>query len=87
MLLIRPPMTDLKIPVRADCCYKAAPPSTYESYGLLIAGDGEGELAFGQAFTLSPAPVPASKIKQTFLFTNLTSLLAFKLQAAGPHSW
>ena len=49
MMLLRPPITNLKIPIRA---YTAAPPSPYESYGPLIAGGGEGELAFGQAFTL-----------------------------------
>lgn len=77
MLLVRPPMTDLKKPVRADCCYKAAPPSTYESYGLLIAGDGEGELAFGQAFTLSPAPVGSLQDKANFPFHQPHLFISF----------
>ena len=68
MMLVRPPMTDLKIPVRADCADTAAPPSTYESYGPLIAGGGEGELAFGQAFTLPLAPVASLQNKANIPF-------------------
>ena len=75
-MLVRLPMTDFKITVRAD--YAVSVRST-----LLCLG----ELAFGQPHCVPHHPLPwlqTSRIDQSFLSTNLASLLAFEQQAATP---
>ena len=44
-----------------------------------------GESAFGQMSSTLPTKWQPSKMKQTFLSTNLACLLAFERQAARPH--
>ena len=68
MLLVRPPMTNFKITVRADYTLSACGPlpPTIKSSCLLIVG-GRGELASGQVSLCSPSPrLLASQIKQSF---------------------
>ena len=86
-MLVGPPMTNFKMTVRGDRAVSACRPLCLQK---LLPPDcpqgGWGESAFGQASALPPLPqLPASKIKQTFLSTNLASLLAFVQQAAAPH--
>ena len=58
------------------CLWKLSPP----------ACQGGGQSAFGQmSATLPHSQLPASKMRQTFLSTNLACLLAFEQQAAGSH--
>ena len=85
MTLVRPPTTNNKTTVTADCAVSACsplPPSLKPLAHWLSVG---GESAFGQESpTLTLPKLPASKIKQTFLSSNLASLLVFERRAAGP---
>lgn len=60
MLLVRPPMTDLKIPIRLTAVTRQ-PLSLHLSYGLLIAGDGEESWPLDRLSPSPPARLPASK--------------------------
>ena len=75
MTLVRPAMTDFKKTVRADCAVSACSslPPSIKALAPWLWGV---ELAFGQASAL---PRTASKIRQTFLSSNLASLLASSL--------
>ena len=82
MMLSRPWMTRFKVTVRADCAVSVWNPLPLSINALTHWMSAEGDKQ-------SPLPHPwmlASKIKQTFLSTNLASLLASEWQAARPHS-
>ena len=72
-------MTSLKMTVRDHCGVSACNPalSTLSIKALTHCLSGLGESAFGQMSAIPPLQFPASKIKHTFLSTNLTCLLAF----------
>ena len=86
-MLIRPPMTHFKMTVRADCAASACSPLPLSIKAL--APDCQwGRRPLDSLLRPPPHPqLPASKIKQTFLSTNLASLLAFERQVAGPRFW
>ena len=75
-MLIRAPMTNFKMPVRADCAVSDCPLlSAYKSSCPQIVG-AEGSRPLDMS---PPLPrLPAPEIKQTFLSTNLASLLALE---------
>ena len=74
MRLVRPLMTNLKMTVRADCAvFLHVPPPPLLSIKAL---------AFVQMAALL-CQLPTSKIKQTFLSTNLACLLAFSNHSFG----
>ena len=85
MTLIRSPMSNQKMNVRAE--YAVSARSLLLSMKALttIVASG-GELALGQTFILPPW-LPASEIEQSFLATNLACFLAFEKQAAGSHMY
>ena len=86
MMLVRPPMTNLKMTIRADSAVSICGSlltSVYKSSCPQVAGGG-GESAFGEMFTTLAPQLSASEIKQTFLTTNLACLLAFGQRAARP---
>ena len=77
MMLVRPLMTNFKMAVKADCTASACSTLPLSVKALDHWASAEGELAFGQMSTLLTLPLqlPVSEIKQTFLSTNLASLL------------
>ena len=76
-------MISFKTTVRADCAAFACSPLPLSIKALAPWLSGRG---VGLWTGICPRPrLPASKIKQTFLSTNLASLLAFERPAAGPH--
>ena len=86
MMLVRPPMINLKMTIRADSAVSVCGSlltSVYKSSCPQVAGGG-GESAFGEMFTTLAPQLSASEIKQTFLTTNLDCLLAFGQRAARP---
>ena len=85
-MLVRPPMTNLKMTVRADCAVPAYGPLllSITPFAPLVAS--WEELAFEKMPALLPELL-ASEIKQTFLSTNLAHLLTFEQQAAGTHTF
>ena len=87
MMLVRPPMTNFKMTVRADCSVSACSALPLSIRALDHWSSAERESAFGQMSTLFTLPLqlPASEIKQTFLSTNLASLTAFEWQAPRSH--
>ena len=90
-MLVRPPLTNFKMMVKADCAVSActpprAPPLlSIETLVPWLQGGGVG-LWTGVYPILWPPPFQllASKIKQTFPSTSLGFLLAFEQRAAGP---
>ena len=86
-MLVRPPMTNLKMTVRADCAVFAWGPLLFSIKALAHwLPVGVGESAFGQTSATLPLQLSTSEMKQTFLSTNLACLLAFEQQAARPHT-
>ena len=75
-MLVRPPMTNFKMPARADCAVSARNPLPLSIKSLAHW------VSLGESQPLDrslPSPwLLASKIKQTFLSTSLASLLAFE---------
>ena len=86
IMLVRPPLTNFKMTVRAECAPSACSPLPLpiESLAHWLAGGWGNGLWTGVHL---PHWLPASKIKQTFLSTNLVSLMAFNWQAARPYFW
>ena len=81
-MLIRPPMTNLKIPALTVLFLHVAPSACKNSNPLILSAGGFNQLLD----KCLPSPqLPAPKIKQTFLSTNLASLSVFEQQAAKPH--
>ena len=76
---VRPPVTNLKMTVTADCPVPACSPLllSIKPLAQLVTG-GSWESAFGQTSALPCPQLPASEIKQTFLSTSLGCLLAFE---------
>ena len=84
--LISLPVTNLKMIARADCAVSACSPVPQPIKALAHWLSGQGESAFRQDRSLpTPPQLPASKVKQTFLSTNLASSLSFEWWTAGPH--
>ena len=81
-------MTNFKMMVRADCAVSACSllPLFIKALAHWLSPGGWRGSASGHEFTLpTPQPqLPASKIKQTLLSTNLASSSAFEWQAAKP---
>ena len=84
MMPIRPPMTNVKMTVRADCAVSACSPLP-ASIKALAHWLSVGGVGLWTGLCPSPARLPASEIKQTSLPTNLASLLALEWRAARPH--
>ena len=86
MTLVRPLMTNFKTPVRADCIVSTCSPLPLSIKALApwLSGEGGVGLWTGVRPPHPPHLLPASKIKQTFISTNLASSLAFERRAAGP---
>jgi len=76
-------MTNFRMTVRGGCAVSTCGPSFYPEK-LLPSGCQQGELVVELGSSCLPPPLQATKIKQTFLSTNLPSLVAFEQQAAGP---
>ena len=85
MIMVRPPMTNFKATVRADCAVSVCSPLPLPLKALAHWLSGVGGVELWTGVCPQPSQLPASKIKQTFLSTNLISLLAFGWQAAGPY--
>ena len=87
MILVRLPVTNFKMTIRADCAVSPWSPCHWSKKVLAhwLLGHRGREWDFGLASALPDTPVTASKIKQTFLSTNFASLLAFERWAARPH--
>ena len=78
-------MSSLKMTVGDDCGVSACNPALstlYKSARSLLVGVEES--AFGQMSAIPPLQLQASKIKHTFLSTNLACLLAFISQTPLP---
>ena len=80
MTLLRPPKTNFKMTVRADC---AVPECSF----LPLSIKALSHWLSGWRVSLwtgvrPPCGLPASRIKQTFLYTTLASILAFEPLAA-----
>ena len=71
MTLVRPLMTNLKVTVRADCAVSACS-------RLLLSIKALAPLAASAGGVGLCPQLLASEIKQTFLSTNLSCLLAFE---------
>ena len=83
MIWDRPPMTNFKMTVRADCVVSVYNPLlSIKALApwLSLAGQGGAVSGCGQVSL-------ASKIKQTFLYTKLTFLSPFDQWAFRPHFW
>ena len=88
MMLVRPPMTDFKMTIRVDCAvlHVASPPSVYKSSCSCWLSLTRSQPLDRHVPLIPLLPLRlASKINQTFLSINLTSLLAFEWQATRPH--
>ena len=89
MTLIRPPMTNFKMTVRANCTFSACSPLPWPikapAHWLSVGGVWSWPLDICLSTPYHPSGWLASKIKWTFLSTNLASLMAFDRQAARPH--
>ena len=87
MTLVRPPMTNLKMTVRADCAISPCSPFllSIKTLAPLVASVERVGLWTDTHTPLHPHPqLLASEIKQTFLSSNLAYLLASEQQAVGP---
>ena len=85
MMLVRPPMTNLKMTVRADCAVPAYGPLllSITPFAPLVAS--WEELAFEKMPALLPELL-ASEIKQTFLSTNLAVYWLLSSEQPDPHT-
>ena len=84
MTLIRQLMINFKTTVRADCAVSACS-SLHPPIKLLQLAVGRGRGVGLWTGVRPPPQLPASQTKQTFLSTNLASLLPFEWWAARPH--
>ena len=83
MMLVRPPMINFKMTVRADYVVSACSPLPQPIKALALCLWREvGRLGLWTTLHTTPQ-LHTSKIKQTFLSTNLASLLAFDQWATG----
>ena len=83
--LVRPRMTNFKMPVGAYCAVSALelPLSVYKSsHTLAVSGGGS---AFRQESALLCSPLTCQRLKQSKL--SFPPTLLFELQAAGSHFW
>ena len=79
-------MTNVKMTVRADCADSECSPLPLPIKALAHWLSVRVSMSLDRCPPPSfPARLPALKIKQTFLSTDLVSLLAFEQWAAGPH--
>ena len=82
-MLVRPPMINFKMTVRADYVVSACSPLPQPIKALALCLWREvGRLGLWTTLHTTPQ-LHTSKIKQTFLSTNLASLLAFDQWATG----
>ena len=96
MMLVRPLVINWRWPLETTVLFlhvsSAPAPATHSvykcSHPLLVKGRGVGGVDLQTDVCHPPLQLPASEIKQTFLSTNLTCLLAFERQAArSPHAY
>ena len=85
-MLVRPPMTNVKMTVRADCAVSACSPLLL-SIKALAHWLPVGRVSLWTDVCPPPPQLLAPEIKQISLSTNLTCLLAFQQQAARPYLW
>ena len=84
MKLVSLPMTNLKLTVRADCAVSACCLlfQPIKALAPLVVSGGGISLWID---IHSPRQLPASEIKETFLFSKVACFLVFEQQAARPH--
>ena len=83
-MLVRPLMTNFKKTVRADWAVSSCRPLPLSIKALVPRLSGGCWPLDRHQHLLPPPLLLASKIKQTFLFTPLASLLTFEWSAARP---
>ena len=84
-MLVRPPMTNLKMTVRADCAVFAWGPLLFSIKALAHWLPVRGGVSLWTDVCPPRPQLLASKIKQIFLSTNLACLLVFQQQAVRPY--
>ena len=87
MTLVRPPITNLKVTVRADCAVSACsqpPTSVYKRSYPPVTSGGEWGVSLWTDVCPPSAHLPASEIKQTFLSTDLAYFMALGQWAVLP---
>lgn len=85
MMLVKPPMTNLKMTVRDDCAVSACSPQPTKALCPMIVSGGAKSLDRHPA----PSPLPSTTSpsvwkKANFLFHNLASLMAFGAASNWP---
>ena len=76
-MLVRLPMTDFKMTIRADCVVSVCSPFPQPVKDLVHCFYGWGKIFLWTGFCPLPCQLLAFKRKQTFLSTNLTSSLVY----------
>ena len=94
MMLVTPPMTNLKMISRANVLFlhvAASPPTPRHHFclwkllpHLLPVAEGSWPLDICPPFAPTASQLPAPEIKETFLPTNLACLLAFEHKQPDP---
>ena len=80
-MLVRPPWTNLKMTLRADCAVSVCnslPTLSIEALAPLVASGSGGSWPLNRCLTPSSSQLPASEVKQTSLSPILACLLAFE---------
>ena len=80
-MLVRPPRTNLKMTLRADCAVSVCsslPTLSIKGLAPLVASGGGGSWPLDRCLTPSSSQLPASEVKQTSSSASLACLLAFE---------